>query len=119
MLSLKSRLVALTATGALAALLALPAFAQAFWWDYDDDDASVSGTVSITAMAEPRSYPQTISVAYESTGPAVSGPSSVTVSAGQTSTEFDVWHGTGQSGDEIWIGMTGPTTQGAHYIYLW
>ena len=117
MLSLKARVVALAATGALAALLAIPAFAQALWWD--DGTVGASGdTVVLTAAAERRSSAQTINIAYDSTGPTVSGPSSISIPAGATSGSFTVTTGAGYEGDEIWVGMSGPTTQGACFLYL-
>src|SRR5687768_5689107 len=112
MLSLKARVVALAATGALAALLALPAFAQALW--IDDGVVKASGDVALIGVsAEPRSSAQTVNIAYDSTGPSVSGPSSISIPAGATSGSFSVTTGEGFPGDEIWVGMSGPTTQGA------
>jgi hypothetical protein len=117
MLSLKTRIVALAATGALAALLALPAFAQALWW-VDDVVDRRGDTKVIGVAAERRSSAQTVNIAYDSTGPSVSGPSSISIPAGETSGSFTVTTGEGFEGDEIWVGMSGPTTQGACYLYL-
>lgn len=118
MLSLRSRVVALAATGALAALLALPAFAQALWIDTLDVDSS-GATVYVLVEAEASTSEQTIALAYDSTGPNVTGPATVSVPAGDSSVLVPVEVGEGYSGDAVYVGSDGPSTEGATYVYLW
>jgi hypothetical protein len=117
MLSRKNRLVALAATGAVALALALPAFAQALWIDETYVDPS-GGTVAVAIHADSKSTSQTVSLAYDSDGPAVSGPSTVTVPARTTVVNVPVTVGAGDSGSTVWVGMKGPSTSGACYIYV-
>jgi hypothetical protein len=117
MLSRKNRFVALLATSAVAAALALPAFAQALWIDETYVDPS-GGVVPIAVHADSKSTSQTVTISYDSDGPAVSGPSSITLPAYSTSANFNVTVGPGESNSTVWVGMKGPTTQGACYIYV-
>lgn len=117
MLSRKNRFVALLATSAVAAALALPAFAQALWIDETYVDPT-GGVVPVAIHADSKSTSQTVSIAYDSDGPSVSGPTSVTLAPRATSATFNVTVGPGASNSTVWVGMNGPTTQGACYIYV-
>ena len=102
-----------------AALLVIPAFAQAIWSDYRVEDASAEPqTVPVTAYAGQSSNPQTITVSYYSDGPTVMVPQTVVVPAGQTSVTFNVAVGPTAVGDAVMFSFYGPTTNGGLDIYF-
>jgi hypothetical protein len=117
MLSRKNRFVVLFATSAVAAALAIPAFAQALWIDETYVDPT-GGVVPVAIHADNKSTSQTVTIAYDSDGPAVSGPSSITLAPHVTSANFNVTVGAGASNSTVWVGLHGPTTQGACYVYV-
>jgi hypothetical protein len=118
MLSRKNRVVALFATCAVAAALAIPAFAQALWIDTLDIDPS-GGSYAIDCYADSRSSAQTVSVNYYTEGPSLSGPATVNVPAYTTHVTVPVTIGPGNSGDYMNVGMSGPTTRGGCEIMMY
>lgn len=90
-----------------ALLLALPAWAQALWGDEDFVPASGGTLNNLTVHIDAaREVSSTVALTFNTTGPTVTLPVTVTIPAGETSVIYSATFAAGQAGDVVTINMT-------------